>query len=244
MSAPSRLASAAVALLAVAALTRAADPKPQTGFVTKTFKNADGTESPYVVFVPRAYDGTTTLPVILFLHGSGETKGGKKQPAEVGIGPAVKSRESTFPFLVVIPQSEKRTWKAGSDDANRALAMLDATIKEYKGDPARVYLTGLSMGGSGTWSLAAADPTRWAAVAPVCGRAEPDSAAKLKDLPCWSFCGDLDKVVADNRSMAAALEAAGGKPRYTEYKWVGHDSWDPAYNTNQLYTWLLEQKKK
>ena len=86
---------------------------PATGFVEKTFTNADGSESPYVVFVPHAYDGTKPLPVLLFLHGSGETKGGKKMPVEVGLGPAIKDREKTFPFLAVIPQSEKRTWQAG-----------------------------------------------------------------------------------------------------------------------------------
>jgi len=242
---PRAVLALAVPLFAVAVAAPAAE-SGKTGFVTRTYKNPDGHESPYVVFVPHGYDGTKAVPVVLFLHGSGETKGGKKQPEEVGIGTAVKAREKTFPFIVVIPQSEKRTWKADSDDGKRAVAILDATMKEYKVDPGRQYLTGLSMGGYGTWSLAAAYPDRWAAIAPVCGGGSPADAEKIKDIPCWCFHGDEDGAVpvARSREMIAALEKAGAKPRYSEYKWVGHDSWDPAYATNELYAWLLKQKKK
>jgi predicted peptidase len=229
----------------------AKDDKPATGFVNKTFKNADDSESPYVVFVPQGYDGTKEYPVILFLHGAGETKNPKakkegKMPVEVGIGPAIKTREKTFPFIVVIPRAEGFGWNADSANAKRALAMLDATMKEYKIDAKRQYLTGLSMGGYGTWSIATASPDRWAAIAPVCGGGDPKEAEKIKDIPCWCFHGDEDGAVKVERSreMIAALEKAGGKPRYTEYKWVGHDSWDPAYATNELYAWLLKQSKK
>jgi predicted peptidase len=102
------------------------------------------------------------------------------------------------------------------------------------------------MGGYGTWSIAAAHPDRWAAIAPVCGGGDPKDADKIKDLPCWCFHGDEDGAVKVERSreMIAALEKAGGHPRYSEYKWVGHDSWDPAYATNELYAWLLKQSKK
>jgi len=241
----SRAACAFVLAAGFAALAPGQD-KPMTGFVNKTFKNADGTTSPYVVFVPKNYDGTKEFPVILFLHGAGETKGGQKMPAEVGIGPAVKTREKTFPFIVVIPQSEKRTWQASSEDGKRAVAILDEVMKEYKVDAKRQYLTGLSMGGFGTWSVAAAYPDRWAAIAPVCGGGNAADAEKIKDIPCWCFHGDEDAAVKVERSrdMIAALEKAGAKPRYTEYKWVGHDSWDPAYATNELYAWLLKQSKK
>lgn len=222
----------------------AADAK--TGFVDKVFKNADGTESPYVVYVPTGYDGTKDVPVILFLHGAGETKGGTKKPVEVGIGPAIRKREKTFPFLVVIPQSEKRTWQADTPDGKRALAILDAVTKEYKTDAARTYLSGLSMGGFGTWSIAAATPEKWAAIAPVCGGGKPADAEKLKNLPVWCFHGDKDTAVKveKSREMIAALKKAGATPKYTEYPGVGHNSWDDAYGTDDLYTWLLEQKKK
>ena len=237
------LAAASVAALAAASPARPDDPA-KTGFLKKTFKNADGTESPYVVFVPHGYDGTKDYPVVMFLHGSGETKGGSKEPVEVGIGPAIRTREKAFPFITVIPQSEKRTWKADSDDGRRAVAILDTVMKEYKVDPDRQYLTGLSMGGFGTWSFAAAYPDRWAAIVPICGGGDPATAEKIKHIPCWCFCGDQDGLVKGCREMVAALEKAGGQPRYSEFKWVGHDSWDPAYATNQLYPWLLKQSRK
>ena len=80
----------------------------------------------------------------------------------------------------------------------------------------------------------------------MCGRGDTKQAEKIKDIPCWCFHGDEDTAVqvSGSRDMIAAIEKAGGKPRYTEYKWVGHDSWDPAYATNQLYAWMLKQSKK
>lgn len=237
-----RLLAALFALVPSAAL--AADIK--TGFVDKTFKNADGTESPYVVFVPHAYDGKTEVPVILFLHGAGETKGGTKKPAEVGIGPAVKKQEKTFPAIVVIPQSEKRGWGAAGEDGKRAMAILDAVRKEYKTDAKRQYLTGLSMGGYGTWSVAFTHADRWAAIAPICGGGDAKGAAKIKDIPCWCFHGDKDTAVKVelSRTMIDALKAAGGKPKYTEYAGVAHNSWDAAYGEKEFFPWLFEQKKK
>ncbi len=236
-----------VALLLLFALPAVAQPK--TGFVDRTFKNADGSESPYVVFVPAGYDGTQPVPAILFLHGAGETKGGSKMPVEVGLAPAVKAKAKTFPYLVVIPQSEKRTWMADKEDGKRAIAILDEVQKEFKIDPKRICLTGLSMGGFGTWSLAAAYPDRWAAIVPICGGVQPgkasDVAAKIKDIPTWCFHGDADKAVnvSKSREVIAAMKKAGAKPNYTEYPGVGHNSWDKAYATDELWTWLAKQKK-
>jgi predicted peptidase len=248
---PSRRLAAVAAALGLLVPAFAQD-KMKTGFVNKTFKNADGTTSPYVVFVPHSYDGTKAVPVILFLHGAGETKGGKMMPVEQGIGNHLRGRrEKSFPAIVVIPQSEKRTWQAESDDGKRAIAILDAVTKEYKTDPARTYLTGLSMGGYGTWSVAAAYPDRWAAIVPICGgvRAKDEAestAAKIKDIPCWCWHGDQDKAVPAERSrvLIEALKKAGGNPRYTELEWVGHNSWDAAYASDDLYAWLFAQKKK
>ena len=117
---------------------------------------------------------------------------------------------------------------------------------QRKADEKRQYLTGLSMGGYGTWSFAAANPDRWAAIAPICGGGNPDIAKKIKDIPCWNFHGDADKSVnvEQSRKLIAALKEAGGNPIYTEYPGVGHNSWDKAYGTDELYKWLLEQKKK
>lgn len=234
----------ALALLLVGPSVVAADAK--TGFVPKSYKNADGTTSEYVVFVPHAYDGTKEFPVILFLHGAGETKGGTKMPVEQGLGPHVKRNEKTFPAFVVIPQSEKRTWKADSDDGKRAIAMLDATQKEYKTDGTRQYLTGLSMGGYGTWSVAAAYPERWACMVPVCGGGDPKDADKIKGIPCWCWHGDKDTAVKveKSREMIEALKKAGADPKYTELEHVGHNSWDAAYATPELIEWMMKQQKK
>jgi predicted peptidase len=239
--------AAVVAALALASAS-AQDAK-KTGFVDKKYKNADGSESPYVVFVPHDYDGTKAYPVILFLHGAGETKStktGAKMPVEVGIGPAIKKQEKTFPFITLIPQAETRGWQAEGPNAKRALGMLDEVMKEYKTDPKRVYLTGLSMGGMGTWSVAAAHPEKWAAIVPICGRGDVKTAEKIKDIPCWCFHGDADTAVpvSGSRDMIEAIKKAGGSPKYTEYPKVGHNSWDMAYGTKELWPWLLEQKRK
>jgi len=218
----------------------------KTGFVTKSYKNADGHESPYVVFVPKDYDGSKPVPVILFLHGSGETKGGSKQPVDVGIGTAVKKQADTFPAIVIVPQSEKRTWSADSEDGKRAVAILEQVQKKYKIDSKRVYLTGLSMGGFGTWSIAAAYPDKWAAMVPICGGGNPKDAEKIKNIPCWCVHGDADPTVKvdQSRRMIDALKKAGATPRYDELPGVGHNSWDAAYGKKELYTWLLEQHRK
>ena len=126
--------------------------------------------------MPHDYKGDKEYPLILFLHGSGETGTDGKKQTKVGLGPAMRKQEKTFPFFVLFPQSQKRTWKADSKDAKRALAILDEVQKEYKIDDKRLYLTGLSMGGYGTWSLAAKYPDRWAAIVPVCGGGDPDQA--------------------------------------------------------------------
>ena len=239
-----------LAALALAMTARAAD----TGFVDKTYKGADGTEHKYVLFVPHDYKKGTPTPTILFLHGAGETKpkegakpkGTPKMPVEVGLGPAIKEREKTFPFLTIIPQAPRFGWGAGSDGAKMALGILEQVEKEYSVDPKRLYLTGLSMGGMGTWSLAMAMPDKWAAIVPICGRGDTKSADKIKDLPTWAFHGDADTAVnvSGSRDMIAAIKKAGGEPKYTEYPGVGHNSWVKAYGTDELYEWLLKQKKK
>ena len=235
-------------LLANLLLTQSvsAEGAVKTGFLNKSYKDAEGAEHKYVVFIPHDYKADKAYPVILFLHGAGETKGGSKEPVEVGIGPAIKKHEKTFGFITVIPQSEKRTWQADSADGKRAIAILDQVCMEYKTDPKRIYLTGLSMGGFGTWSLAAKFPDRWAAIAPVCGGGNVKTAEAIKDLPCWCFHGDADPAVKVERSreMIEALKKAGGKPKYTEYPKVGHNSWDMAYGTAELYEWFLSHERK
>lgn len=220
----------------------------KTGFLRRVHKTKDG-DSKYVLFVPHDYKGDKEVPLILFLHGSGERGDDGEAPVRQGIGNAIKFKggERRFPFIVIFPQCRTGgSWKAGGPDAERALAILDTVQKQYKVDAKRIYLTGLSMGGFGTWSLAAAQPTRWAAIVPICGGGDPSTAAKIKDIPCWCFVGDQDspRLLASTRGMVEAMKKAGGNPRFSLYPFVGHNSWDCAYVTTELYPWLLKQQAK
>lgn len=222
-------------------------PDETRGFLNRVFKDAEGHEFKYAVFVPHDYSADKTWPCIVFLHGAGERGDDGLKQSQVGLGPAIRRREKTFPFIAVFPQcSNGGRWLADSPDGTRAFAVLGEVEKSFRIDPDRVYLTGLSLGGMGTWSLGMKEPKRWAALVPVCGRGDPSQVDKVKDLPIWCFHGDADRAVSvdGSRTMVKALEDLGKKPRYTEYPGVGHNSWDAAYGTDELYTWLLEQRRK
>ena len=219
-----------------------------TGFLSKIHVDADGKQHRYVVFVPHKMDDKKRPPLMMFLHGSGERGDNGIDQIMVGLGPALWKIKRDFPFVVVFPQCRKESnWKVDSPDGQRALAILKATAAEYNTDPDRVYLTGLSMGGSGTWSIIDKHPQMFAAVVPMCSRPDSAAAKKFVDvrLPIWNFCGDKDReaTVAASRLMHKTLLDQGGSPRYTEYPGVGHNCWDNAYGTPELYTWLLEQSR-
>jgi prenyltransferase beta subunit/predicted esterase len=222
-------------------------PKESTtvssGFHLRTLKTDQG-DRKYALYVPEGYDGSRVFPVILFLHGAGERGEDGITPAQAGIGPAIFNRPHGVPALVVFPQA-RRTWAGGSDDSNAALAALDDVMKSFAVDPHRVILTGLSMGGHGSWDLAAAHPEKFAAVVPICGGGKASDAAKLKTLPIWSFCGDADRdqTVLGMRAMVEALEHEGASPRITEYRGVGHLSWDRVYNDPEVIDWMLSKRK-
>jgi predicted peptidase len=218
----------------------------QTGFLDRVHKEADGYEVKYVVFLPRDYDAKKSFPTILFLHGAGATGTDGRAQVEGGLAPHIRKQEKSFGFIAVFPQAHEGSWLADSRDGKRALAILDQVATDFRVDARRVTLTGLSMGGQGVWSLAAAHPGRWAAIVPICHGGDPKSAAKFKDIPCWCFHGDADKVIppAESRVMIRALKEAGGRPLYNEFQGVGHDSWVRAYAMPDLYEWLLLQKRK
>ena len=262
----SRFLLAASLLFGAALLPARADDKPKTGFIDKTFKNADGSESPYVVYVPKDYDGTKESPTILFLHGAGETGSDGKKQVKVGLGPEVKKHAKDFPCIVVFPQAHQKSLKDNPKSGYRAMEILAEVRKEYKVDPDRIYLTGLSMGGYGTWEMTAKYPGRFAAYVPICGgihgppgkpevsvgvAKDPqindpyaETARRIGSTPIWIFHGGADSVVPveESRKMAAALQAAKANVRYTEYPGVDHNSWDKAYAEPELVPWLLAQK--
>lgn len=220
-----------------------ADSTNTPGFHLRTLSSDQG-DRKYTVYIPRDYDGKREFPLVLFLHGSGERGEDGVKQAQVGLGPAVLAAMDRFPAIAVFPQA-RRTWAADSDDARAALAALDAEIKALKVDTSRLILTGLSMGGSGSWSIAEAHPDRFAAVVPICGRGKPDAAKTLAKLPIWTIVGDADRdeTVLNGRAMTEALLAAGGKARLTEYRGVGHNSWDRAYNDPSIIDWMLAQAR-
>ena len=142
---------------------------------------------------------------------------------------------------MVSPQSRRFGW-----NVDALIGLLDHVVSKYRVDPRRIYLTGLSMGGYGTWSLAARAPDRFAAIVPICGGGSPDNAEKLKNLPIWVFHGAKDRVVPVSRSeqMVEAIKAVGGNVKFTVYPDVAHDSWTETYNDPKLYEWLLKHKRE
>ena len=247
-------------------------PAPATpaayGRVLPRTTELEGRTYVWQVFVPAAVlsGAETNPPVILFLHGAGQLGSDGVRQTEIGL-PAVLRERPDFPALVVMPQSPRGAWWGTPEIERLALAALDAAVAEFGGDPDRTYLTGLSLGGYGTWAFAYRYPERFAALVPVCGgvftsRARmpvpdwhpavvaPDdpyaeTARVIAGIPVWLFHGGEDRRVPteESRRMVAALEAVGGQPKYTEYPGVGHNSWIPAYREDGLYDWLFSQRR-
>lgn len=195
----------------------------------------------YLLYLPSGYETSRQKwPLVLFLHGAGES-GTELAKVKMHGPPKLVEAGREFPFILVSPQCSSRGWNADSLNA-----LLDDLVQTYRVDKDRVYVTGLSMGGYGTWSLAAAHPEKFAAIAPVCGGGNPKDAAKLARLPIWVFHGAKDPTVPLQRSeeMVQAINAAGGNPKFTIYPEAGHDSWTETYNNPEFYTWLLAQKRK
>ena len=195
----------------------------------------------YWLFLPKGYDANAekTWPLLLFLHGAGE-RGDDLEKVTVH-GPPKLLKEKTyrdeFPFIVVSPQCRENFYWS----PKQLLLLLDGIEKEFKVDQSRVYVTGLSMGGFAGWMLAGEAPTRFAAVAPICGGFRLEQASKLVDIPIWVFHGVKDPVVPAKLSidMVAAIQVAGGKKiRLTLYPEAYHDSWTETYDNEELYKWF------
>ena len=127
-----------------------------------------------------------------------------------------------------------------------AVEILDLVTDEFNIDSNRVYVTGQSMGGYGTWDLILRYPKRFAAAVPVCGAGDPASAKRIAHIPIWAFHGDRDKTVPTRgtQKMIEALKQAGGRAKYTEYEGVGHNCWTRAWKEKDLITWLFRQNNK
>lgn len=194
----------------------------------------------YLLYLPKDYEQQESWPLLLFLHGSGE-RGDDLELVKKHGPPKLIAAGKDFPFVVVSPQCPKdRRW-----EPIELVALLNDLSDKYKIDHDRIYVTGLSMGGFGTWQLASYAPDRLAAIAPICGGGEKYWAKQFAHLPVWAFHGAKDTGVPLERSqvMIDELKKNGGNPKLTVYPEAGHDSWTETYGNPELYTWLLEQKR-
>ncbi|MEM7477920.1 MAG: prolyl oligopeptidase family serine peptidase [Planctomycetota bacterium] len=202
------------------------------------------TELKYLLYLPADYKAEQAdkkWPLLVFLHGAGE-RGANLDKVKRHGPPKVVADKKDFPFVTISPQCPSGSfWNTG-----HLLQLIKSTIKEKNIDPDRVYLTGLSMGGFGSWALAAEAPELFAAVAPVCGGGDPRTARKLLEIPIWAFHGDADRVVpitGSQRIVDAIKDAGGEKIKFTIYEGVGHDSWTETYANEELYKWFLSHKR-
>ncbi len=206
---------------------------------------AGGETIPYRLLTPATTEPGKRFPLVLFLHGAGER--GDDNEKQLAYLPDLMSQSplrEKFPCFLLAPQCpEKRSWKGAPLDA--AIAALEQVVCDYPIDLDRIYLTGLSMGGYGSWELGSSHADWFAAVVPICGGGEEKRVHLLLDVPLWVFHGAADPVVPaeKSRALVEALRKLGGEPRYDELEGIGHDSWIPAYQEDRALGWLFEQKR-
>lgn len=231
-----------------AAKVSAAIPAKASRVSRKVIKRC---ELNYLITFPEGYAkaGRKVWPLIVFLHGAGE-RGSRLEKLKLHGLPKLARQGRALPFIVVSPQCPaNQVW-----DDEAVLALVDSIIAKHQVETTRVYLTGLSMGGYGTWSLAATHPERFAAVAPICGGgnlinlllAEGKQKSALKSLGVWAFHGGKDSVVpvGESERMIQALKKLGHPdPRLTIYPHADHDSWTETYNNPELYAWFLKHRR-
>jgi predicted peptidase len=250
------------AVLAGAPLFARAEPKEGTQMLQKmTYTDADGNTLPYRLLKPLNYNPKEKYPLVVFLHGAGERGDDNDKQLVHGV-PEFLTPENRkdYPCFLIAPQCpEGKKWvevdwsaqshkepQEPSEPMRQTLGLIDQMQKDYPIDAKRIYVTGLSMGGFGTWDVIARKPDLFAAAVPICGGADESTATKIVKIPIWAFHGAQDPAVrvSRTRNMIAALKKAGGEPKYTEYPDEGHASWVPAYKDAAMMKWLFAQKKE
>ena len=238
--------SAGWAVAWCASLAVAESPQPgkqvacQFTFETGEGENRKTQTVDYWLFVPKDYETRKELPLLVFLHGVGERGDDLRKVLKWGT-PRIVADKPEFPFIVVSPQCPDGTrWVV--DHIARLTDLVAGTLKV---DKRRMYLTGLSMGGSGTWDLLARHPKLFAAAVPICGRGDPDTAKELDEIPIWAFHGDQDQTVplSASQDMVEAISKIGGKATLTVYPGVDHNSWTQTYENPAVYDWLLKHQR-
>ena len=256
----SRMLTAGAILVAGASLTgclRRVESGELSGIPGTRRLRAETTGTPslkYLLYLPADYGRTDRRwPLLLFLHGAGERGDNLDLVQKHGPPKRIAAGEE-FPFIVVSPQCPRGAW--WTPEALKIL--LDELAATYAVDADRVYVTGLSMGGFGTWALAIDQPNRFAAIAPICGMGDTSQAERIKHIPTWVFHGAKDPVVPvkgtrkfrggdkqlhGSQDMVDAIKAAGGDPKFTLYPDAKHDSWTETYDNETFYEWLLQQRR-
>jgi predicted peptidase len=202
----------------------------------------------YAYFIPLDYNPAAKYPVIIFLHGQGEGAGagqGDGRQLTVGLGPYVERRKNSFPFIAIFPQSDGN-WNPSSEYADDVLDALDDLASKFPIDPDRVYLTGLSTGGYGTYAIAARHPTRFAALAPMGTSSSPMAYAdKLTRIPLRAYCSQSGDILAGSHDsdMVTKINQLGGHARFIQTPTNGHNCWDYVYGHTDLFDWLQQQHR-
>ncbi len=218
---------------------------PQDG-VKFSQKVTSSVTTSYLLSLPDGYDADPhkKWPIILFLHGAGE-RGSDLEKNRVH-GPFKEfAKGRKVPAIVLAPQCPEGDWWSSEKMLVVLTGLLNDAEKRYRVDKKREYLTGLSMGGYGTWALAEMYPKRFAALAPICGNGDVSKVVVLNSVPIWTTHGDHDPSVPvqGTRDLVAALRAAGSTVRYDEIPGGMHDVWSAVYANDEFWTWLLAQKK-
>ncbi|RCS53064.1 phospholipase [Bremerella cremea] len=195
----------------------------------------------FLLYLPKGYEEKEHWPLMLFMHGAGE-RGDDLSLVKKHGPPKLIENGKDFPFIIISPQCPKGTWWKTED----VVALLDHIMQIHNVDDNRVYVTGLSMGGRGTWQVAGAVPDKLAAIAPICGPSDETIVEKIVTIPTWVFHGGKDSVVNVDHSekMVRLLKEKGGDPKLTTYPEAGHDSWTETYDNEELYEWLLAHELK
>ncbi|HEY8749696.1 MAG TPA: prolyl oligopeptidase family serine peptidase [Tepidisphaeraceae bacterium] len=244
-----------IAVALCTALPALAADQPSPGQQPQTFEKQVSVKLNYLLYLPADYgkDADKKWPLIVFLHGSGESANVKNDDVNAvkTHGPpkllAANTELGVKNFIVVSPQcpSNRAGWQVYMLNP-----FLDEIMAKYKVDADHVYLTGLSMGGYGTWEWAMATPNRFAAIAPMSGGGNSNArrvARSLKNMPIWNFHGEADPTVpiAESEAMIDAVKKAGNTDvQFTRYPGVGHNCWDLAYGNAELYDWFLKHTRQ
>ena len=238
--------------------TASRDPLGEA-FEARNFKGSDGTAMPYRIHLPKNANMKKNMPLLIYYHGAGSR--GDNNRSQLGwvtdILGYVQKKE--MDVIIVAPQcasgeqwvntpwtlNEHTMPEQASIHLKASIELIGQLQEEFSIDEKRLYVTGLSMGGFAVWDVIQRNPDLFAAAIPVCGGGDEKEAKKLTKIPIWAFHGGRDRVVKTirSRNMIEAIKDAGGKPKYTEYPGVGHDSWSATYKNDEVFDWMYSQKK-